>query len=170
MYILFQLMPLGSDTNSSMGVADKRANDNVVRTCVGQFGLQHVNDSGRRFKSYIAINNMRILTTFFRKKSYATWIHPRSRKLHQIDHVITTSNEFCRFMDAGVTAPLIGSDHRAVYTKLRVMKTLKKSSTPRHRLLRLDYTPLRCEESLVTFNAKVLENYRGLSVELSAHD
>ena len=35
------------------------------------------------------------------------WIHPRSMRSHQIDHIITSKSEFCRFTYTGVTGPLL---------------------------------------------------------------
>ena len=78
------ILVIGSDTNSSMGYSIQHSDDS--RHSLGRFGLQHVNDAGRRFLSYLAISNLLTITTCFRKKTYATWIHPRSKLKHQIDH------------------------------------------------------------------------------------
>ena len=94
------ILVIGSGTNSSMVCS----NDN---TCLGTFGISYINESGRRFASYLAINNLIAATTCFRKKSYGTWIHPRSKNVHQIDHFLTESNTICRISDAGVTTPLL---------------------------------------------------------------
>jgi len=76
---------------------------------IGKFGLQHTNDSGRRFSSYLAINNLLATTTCFRKNNYATWIHPRSRLRHQIVHFIVKKDNFKHVLDA-VTKTLIDSE------------------------------------------------------------
>ena len=75
------ILVVGSDTNSSMGYGSTRDdfNEGRCRSTLGQFGLAHINDSGRRFSSFLAVNNMLALTTCFKKKSYGTWIHPRSK-------------------------------------------------------------------------------------------
>ena len=52
---------------------------------------------------------------------------------------------FHRIVDAGSTKQVIDSDHGAIMIKLRIMKRLKKKSTPRNRLLNLDYTLLNDE-------------------------
>ena len=46
-------------------------------------------------------------------------------------------------MDAGVTSPLIDLDHTAIKCKLRFIVRLKKKSSPRERLVKLDYTKLK---------------------------
>ena len=85
---------------------------------------------------------MKVATTCFQKKSYSTWIHPRSEKPHQIDHFIVSNDMFHRVTDAGVTSPLLDSDHRAISMTLRVMKRLKKKCQPRQRMKNLDYSVL----------------------------
>ena len=50
-----------------------------------------------------------------------------------------------RFIDAGVTTPLIDSDQSAVFCKSRIMHKLKKSIPQRQKLLRLDYGVLKDE-------------------------
>ena len=44
------------------------------------FGLNYVTESGKHFLSYLSINNLAVVTTFFKKNRYATWIYPRSKK------------------------------------------------------------------------------------------
>ena len=80
---------IGSDTNSSMGCRLQPPNNG--RCSVGCYGLSHVNDSGRRFSSYLAINNLLAITTCYHKKRYGTLIHPRS-KLHNSNIRLTTSS------------------------------------------------------------------------------
>ena len=46
-------------------------------------------------------------------------------------------------MDAGVTQAVIDSDHSAIMCKLRLISRLKKKSSPRDRLIRLDYSKLK---------------------------
>ena len=150
---------IGTDSNSSMGVVRQGGDHKTCLAALGKFGLEHVNESGRRFASYLAISNLTTLTTCFQKKSYATWIHPRSKKPHQIDHIITSRSEFCRFTDAGSTEPLIDSDHRAVNCKLRVMHRLKKRSSPRQRLLHLNYNVLSDKTTSANFCNEVYEKY-----------
>ena len=146
------ILIIGSDTNSSMGCS----NDN---TCLGAFGISYVNECGRRFASYLAINNLIAATTCFRKKSYGTWIHPRSKSVHQIDHFLTESNTMCRISDAGVTAPLLDSDHRAIKCKVRIMLRLKKITPMRKRLALLDYTALSDENQKRSFCSTTLEKF-----------
>ena len=140
------IVVIGADTNSNMGVSNRRNTSNPMNS-LGNCGLRHVNNAGLRFNTYLETNNMVALTTCFQKRSYGTWIHPRSKLPHQIDHFITSKSEFCRFTDAGVTEPVIDSDHRAVMCKLRISARLKKRSTPRQKISKLDSSRYRGERS-----------------------
>ena len=57
------ILVIGSDTNSSMG-CNTRLDKGYP---IGKFGIDHVNDSGRRFSSYLSINHLLAVTTCFRK-------------------------------------------------------------------------------------------------------
>ena len=146
------ILVIGSDTNSSMG----SSNGN---TCLGTFGISYVNESGRRFASHLAINNLIAATTCFRKKSYGTWIHPRSKNVHQRDHFLAESNTIYRISDAGVTTPLLDSDHPAIKCKVKIMLRLKKITTQRKRLALHDYTALSNENLKKYFCSTTLKKF-----------
>lgn len=147
------ILVIGSDCNSSLGYA-KEENDGPL----GCYGLQHTNDSGRRFLSFLAINNLAVTTTRFKKKNYSTWIHPRSKKQHQIDHIIVNREMFHRVTDAGVAPQILDSDHRAISLKLRVMKRLKKKTEPRQKMINLDHTKLDDPNKRKSFCQEVMGN------------
>ena len=134
------ILIIGSDCNASVGCATD--NDNGP---LGKFGLSHRNPAGIRFLTHLAIHELKVSTTCFTKKLYATWTHPRSKNKHQIDHFLVNADMFHRIVDAGTTKQVIDSDHGAIMIKLRIMKRLKKKTSPRKRLLNLDYTLLNDE-------------------------
>ena len=86
------IIVIGTDCNSSMGCKSDREIDSLS----GCFGLNHTNESGLCFLTYLAINNLKVVTTSFKKKLYAAWVHPWSKKLHQIDHFIVNHEMFHR--------------------------------------------------------------------------
>lgn len=155
------VLVVGADTNSSMGVSSRNDENTGIRDSLGKFGLPHVNKAGTRFHTYLEVNSMVALTTCFRKRSHNTWIHPRSKLPHQIDHMLTEKSDFCRITDAGVTQPVIDSDHCAVMCKIRIMARLKRKTSPRQRIIRLDHSRLTdptvqsefCEKVVGSFNA-----------------
>ena len=81
----------------------------------------------------------------------------------RIDHFITEKSESFRFTDAGICDHIIDSDHRAIYCKLRIMVKLKKKSSPRERLLHLNYTKLRDDTTRSTFCNSVAEKFAVMS-------
>ena len=105
------ILMIGMDSNSSIGTMKR--DDHPDMTAVGPYGLNHINAAGERLRTYLEVNNLVSLTTYFKKSAYATWIHPRSKKPHQIDHFITSKSDFKRIVDAGRTNPILDSDHLA---------------------------------------------------------
>ena len=161
------ILIIGSDTNSSMGCYTRTIDDTSY--CMGQFGLPYANDAGKRFASHLAINNLLAVTTCFRKNEYATWIHPRSKLKHQTDHFIVKKEHFRYIMDADITQTLIDSDHTAIMCKLRLISRLKKKSSSRDQLIRLDYSQLKSDVERDNFCMKVLEKYHDKTVTNSQY-
>ena len=141
---------IGIDSNSSLGVRSDATDDDMQVdhrfSPVGKFGLSHVNDSGRRFHNYLATREFAAASTWFRKRSYGTWIHPRSGLQHQVDHFICEQSERKRITDCGSNRPLLGSDHRGVALRIDLSSRVKKTSDARSTLLGRDYSFL-CEVS-----------------------
>ncbi len=95
------IMVVGTDTNSSIGVRSRHDDTNApdrdrVR---GPFGIPHDNFRGRELHAILGLQQLALSTTFFRKTArgwgmgrgkyrYAqtTWYHPRSKDPYQIDH------------------------------------------------------------------------------------
>ena len=123
---------------------------------IGPFSLTHCNRAGVYFNIYLEVNNLVAVTTYYKKNDYRTWTYPRSKLPHQIDDIISQKNDFCRFIDAGATTPLIYSDHKAVMFKLRISAHLKKRSTPRRKLAKLNHNYLNSLDSKTLFCQSIL--------------
>ena len=132
------ILIIGTDTNSSMGISNDKDDP------IGAFGIDHVNESGKRFRTYLSMNDLYATSTRFKKKEFATWIHPRSKQKHQIDHFLVNREMSHRIMDTGITSCLLASDHQALSIKVKVMKRLKKKVVidPRQKMLQLDLSGL----------------------------
>ena len=146
---------IGTDSNSSIGT---NVTVGEQHGPVGRFGLHHVNASGRRFRTYLATNNLVAASTFYKKRNYGTWQHPRSKLLHQIDHFVVNGPQFKCISNCGITEPMLYSDHRAIKCDLRVMCRLKRRTDIRQKLIRLDYSKLRDSEYSTDFCQQVLSN------------
>ena len=149
---------IGIDSNSSIGTMQR--GENPTMTAVGPHGCKHLNPAGERFRTYLEVNGLTAATTYFKKKAYGTWTHPRSKRLHQIDHFITSKSDFCRLTDAGCSKPLVDSDHLAIMCKLKIKARLKKRNpAPRQKLLKLDVTVLNDKSRSAEFCNKVMEKF-----------
>ena len=139
------VLMMGIDANASIG---KGALAGPAAECgaVGPHGIDHVNAAGRRLRTYMETHEFASLASFYRKHHYGTWLHPCSKKLHQLDHIIVAQSERRRFVDAGsCSGQLIGSDHRAVGWKVRIATALERKppADARSQLTKLDYSSLR---------------------------
>lgn len=153
------ILVIGTDSNSSIGTSTSGDDQhNGHRGPVGQFGLSHVNDAGRRFRAYLATNNLVASSTCFKKRNYGTWQHPRSKLMHQIDHFVITNSSFKCVLDTGITEPMLYSDHRAIKCRLRVMCRLKKKTEIRQKLIRLDHSKLSDNHVSSVFCQEVVNN------------
>jgi len=66
------ILVIGCDSNSSMGVSQLNDTHKLDMNSVGKLGLSHRNNAGIRFSTYLETNSLVALTTYFRKKSYVT--------------------------------------------------------------------------------------------------
>ena len=84
---------IGCNTNSSIGASYKRSNYGSKRQ-IGPFGLTHRNRVGVRFNTYLEVNNLVAVTAYYKKNNYTTSNHPKSKLLHQINHIVTQKMTF----------------------------------------------------------------------------
>ena len=128
---------------------------------IGAFGIAHVNESGKRFRSYLSMNDLYATSTRFKKKDFATWIHPRSKQKLQIDHFLVNREMSHRITDTGITSCLLDSDHQALSIKVKVMKRLKKKVViePRQKMLRLDFSGLSDPANQKSFCEHVINKF-----------
>ena len=143
------IIGLGADTNASIGRGKLSDNDNDIESSVvGCFGIERINDAGRRLRVFMDTHHIAALSTLFNKKYYSTcWTHPVSKCSYQIDHVFTFREDLRHFSDAGSVSgqlKLIDSDHRAVKASSRSLAPPKKKrrlKNERQKLMvmRLDY-------------------------------
>jgi hypothetical protein len=153
---------VGADANASVGVESHNAGAGAGASAVGPFGLTHLNNHGRTFKSFLQMRELVSVSSHYRKPEYGTWIHPRSKKKHQIDHIIMHACDLKRVKDAGAKAPLLDTDHKSMCCKLRLHVHLRKRRVDvRNKLTKLDTTVLlgqEGEEARTNFAFQVVES------------
>jgi hypothetical protein len=137
------VLVVGIDANSSIGVSQPSDEDDFDSfSPVGRFGVRHSNVAGERFYTFLAQYRLAAISTFFEKQRYGTWVHPRSKKAHQLDHILTEHHQLMRFSDCGVASQLIGSDHQAVRCRLKVVSRLRRIVSQRDKVLKKDFSVL----------------------------
>ena len=94
---------------------------------IGRFGVGKINENGQRLLELCSLFNLSVASSFFKGslRSKVTWMHPRSRRWHQLDHAIIRRRQLrglkqCRSMHSADC----GTDHALVRCKLQI--TLKK--------------------------------------------
>ena len=140
------VLVLGTDANASIGRGSMCGIDVDERTgAVGPYGLAHVNASGRRLRTFLETHELAALSSFFHKPYYGTWLHPRSKCMHQLDQMLVSRSDLFRFTNSGsLRGQLIDSDHRPVGCKLRIaVGQHRKPTDARSQLTRLDFSSLR---------------------------
>jgi len=121
------ILLIATDANASMGVRTGER-DSVL----GPFGIQHRNQSGVELNDFCAVNGLVAATTFFQKNQHGTWVNPRSRKQHQLDHFLIDKSSFARVRDAGRYGALaLSSDHVPIRLSLRIARNLDKQRPQR---------------------------------------
>ncbi|EOD18415.1 hypothetical protein EMIHUDRAFT_196668 [Emiliania huxleyi CCMP1516] len=145
-----------ADTNASIG-RGCLGGQNVNYGAVGSHGIDFLNDSGRRLRSFMELHDLAALSSFFKKPFYGTWLHPCSKLQKQLDHIMISRCDLKRFTDAGACCgQLIDSDHSAVFCKLRFTVRLRRKLEPRAQLARLDTAPLLNQDQAVQFATDVV--------------
>ena len=150
----------GVDANASIGRGRLGQLDDGERQqagAVGAFGLEHVNQAGRRLRTFLESHQLASLASFYGKAHYSTWQHPRTHRGYQLDHLLVSCSDRRRFADAG-SCPfqLIASDHRAVGGRMRFATSLQRRPDPRADMLRPDYSALSSPAGQEAFARDVL--------------
>ena len=85
------------DANASIGCDISSENEDASHRVICPFGIPHINGAGHRLKAFLNLHNLVALTSFFKKKYYGTWQHPRSKLHHELDHIFVEGKDFMRF-------------------------------------------------------------------------
>jgi hypothetical protein len=112
------------DANASIGTRT-HAKDPVL----GPYGIERVNSAGRSLYDHLNAKGMCSAASFFSKPVHGSWQHPRSKKVHQLDHLLIPRSDLCRVRDAGIwNKPTVESDHAPLQMKLCIARNLFKAN------------------------------------------
>ena len=95
-------------------------------------GIDEINDSGLSLLEFCTRNNLCITNYYYHHKlcHKATWMHPRSKKFHQIDYIITRQRDRLLIPDTRVFHSVdVWSDHFYVGSSIFIPKCRTHSST-----------------------------------------
>ena len=154
---------IGIDSNASVGRASAspaRFSEGKHRKFfrpVGHRGFGRANKAGTEFREWLTTRLMRATSTFFkqRKGHKGTWMHPHTRSMHQIDHVLTNALTFSYVTHCGIAPNFlhVESDHRAVQVVLQLRSQRQRKARI---LTRWDVTRLRDEDTAKLFTGQML--------------
>ena len=103
-------------------------------SCLGPFGIGLINDNGQRLLELCTLHSLCVTNTFFqtRPQHKVSWCHPRSKRWHQLDLVLTRR---CHLQNVLITRSYhsadCDTDHSLVISKLRLCpKKLHQSKPP----------------------------------------
>ena len=113
-----RLMILG-DFNARVG-----ANSSAWPDILGSHGYGNMNDNGQRLLEFCSIHKLCVPSSFFQgsNSSKVTWRHPRSKRWHQLDHVLVKREHLkevthCRSLHSADC----DTDHALLRCKLRMV-------------------------------------------------
>ena len=86
------LIMLG-DINARVGRSDSE--NDLWAGVRGRHGMTDVNEAGKEFLEFCAINQLTIMNTWFAKKEIqlGTWMHPATKRNHMIDYIVMRASQ-----------------------------------------------------------------------------
>ena len=69
---------------------------------------------------------------------HGSWRHPRSKQLHQLDHLLISRSDLCRVRDAGIWNKLeltVESDHAPFQMQLRIARNRSKQTESKEKFI-----------------------------------
>ena len=114
------------DFNADMG----RKVDEQDVTC-GVHGMEHSNTAGLALKQTACLYGLKDLVSFQEQPFLGTWVHPRSKKWHQLDRIMMKHSDSHMVQKCTNAEMLTDSDHFSVRLNLSIDKPDKVNRTVR---------------------------------------
>ena len=133
--------------------------------CLGKHGIGKINDNGQRLLELCSNYDLCTTSSFFPNKIQhkASWMHPRSKHWHQLDHVITRRKELSSVRSTRTYHSAdCNTDHSLVLSKVtlkpRPFHLSKTKSKPR-----IDTGNAKCPKRTKKFVAALKKSIRSSS-------
>ena len=150
-----EVLLVAADANSSMYIRSA-----VRNGVLGPFGVKYCNKAGKELYDCCAALGLCSATTFFQKPQYQTWMNPRSKLGHQIDHFLVRRSALARVRESGRYGGLsVESDHQPIRLTLRVAKNLSKQRCKREETF-IDRRLLQKADILSKFQQEVSRDFQ----------
>ena len=121
--------------------------------CLGKHGIGKINDNGQRLLELCSSYHLCTTSSFFPNKVHhrASWMHPRSKHWHQLDHVITTRSQLSSVRNTRTYHSAdCNTDHSLVLSKV-VLKPRPFHRSKSKRLPRINTGNTNCPERTEKF-------------------
>ena len=153
------------DFNARVG-----SNHEAWPECLGHHGIGKINDNGQRLLELCSNHHLCTTSSFFPNKVHqrASWMHPRSKHWHQLDHVITSRSQLCTVRNTRTYHSAdCNTDHSLVLSKVILKPRPFHLSKPKS-LPRINTGNTNCPERTNSFLASLRRSINSSSSHTTA--
>ena len=119
---------LMGDFNAAVGTADDDGDE-----VSGEHGISHVNAAGKELKMLATVHGLQDLVTMEEQSFYGTWVHPQSKRWHQLDRIFMRKSQRYMVNKCRNAEMLKVSDHFSARINLTTSSPQKPPITLRQR-------------------------------------
>ena len=139
---------IGTDLNARIGTRNQH--DESAASFIGPHSLPETNNRGKLVLNRLLVPNvLKACSTFFRKKSYHTWINKTKKGLHgvNIDEFLCLGKDRRRVTDCGTKQNIgVPNDHVAGLAKVRLLVGFKRKTHTTATKAKTSERPLPADE------------------------
>ena len=125
-------MICGGDFNAGIGKDDS---DGIS----GPYGQTRLDGAGRELRNIINMHEMCSPLAFCRSEHEGTWVHPRSKSSHQLDHIFVEKAERKLVRKCKISHVLVDSDHFSIRLHISLLSPAGRTKSIRQKRNGLDF-------------------------------
>ena len=151
---------IGADLNARVGIRDDH--DSLSQQALGPYGVKGCNNRGKTIARALASMDLCSASSFFKHHQHWTWITIKDRMPLQLDYALMLQRDFKRVKKCIVLDWGVNSDHRAVYSELKLIARMprRKGSLGTRPTKRPDWRKLKqCGKTWMEYNEKISEGF-----------